>query len=309
MLAVWFCNGLFLIVFLLLSSLFVMLGFQYNFPGKAVVFYAEQQFAAHTPFHLQIAPLEWKNPKNLTSKRVVVLAPTSDPFSHLFVLENFQLDFLPSFPWIEPRKLLEPNLHVQAQAYGGQILASINPFKRAHVELAIKKMTLDHIPALHSIPYFGVKGSFWLDGSVHNLHELQNGISILPKGKLAAKLENIKITPRNLEELIPGGLALPEMTFPEIHLELDYNHFLTIHHIQLTGAFEGTIEGKIFLNQHDLPASRVQLHLKLKMSEKTEEELGPIALIFRGFKCGDLLDFDLSGTLGRLNSPIKRACS
>ena len=305
----WFRNGLFLIVFLLLGSLFLLLGLQYNFPGHAVATYAEQQFAAHTPFQLRIAPLQWKNPKNLVSDRVVVLAPPTIPLSHLFVLENLQLDFLPSLPWIDPRKILMPDLQAQAQAYGGRILATVNLLKRENVKLAIKKMTLDHIPALLLIPYIELKGLLWLDASIDNLQELQRGESILPKGKIIAKLENTRIIAKNLQELIPGGLTLPELTFPEILLELDYNSSLIIHHIRLTGALEGTIDGKIFLNQRDLPASRVQLRLKLKLSEKTEREFGPLALFFRGFKCGDLMDFDLSGTLERLNPPTKRACS
>ena len=66
--------------------------------------------------------------------------------------------------------------------------------------------------------------------------------------------------------------------------------------------------GKIFPNQRNWKASRVQLRFKLKLSEETGKALGPMVLIFRGFECGDWLDFDLSGTLARLNPPTKRMC-
>ena len=114
--------------------------------------------------------------------------------------------------------------------------------------------------------------------------------------------------PKNLRELIPGGLALPQIAFPEINLDLNYDRFLTIHRVHLTGAIEGTIEGKKFLNQRNWKASRVQLRFKLKLSEETGKALGPMVLIFRGFECGDWLDFDLTGTLALLNPPTKRTC-
>ena len=114
--------------------------------------------------------------------------------------------------------------------------------------------------------------------------------------------------PKNLRELIPSGLALPQMAFPEINLDLNYDRSLTIHRVHLTGAIEGTIEGKIFLNQRNWKASRVQLRFKLKLSEETGKALGPMVLIFRGFECGDWLNFDLCGTLARLNPPTKRTC-
>lgn len=319
----WLRNGLLLLIFLVLGIGLFMLGFQHSFPGQVIAQYLEQQITARIPIQVKIEPLVWRNLHRVGSERVAVLAPPSVSLSHLFVVENIELELLPrlaqlpglqleqwiEFPVEQLKNALEQDIDLHGQAYGGEIYGTLNYAARKNARLLIRDMSLDHIPALHLFPYALLKGSVWLQGSIRNLQELQSGKSQIPKGKVIAKLQNIQIQPKNLAQLIPGGLDLPTLSFPEIQLEVDYDKFLTIRKLQLKGSLEGTIEGKIFLNPRDLLASRVQLHLQLKLSKKLEQALGPMTLLLQGMQCGDVMDFDLSGTLERLQPPRKRACS
>ncbi len=312
----WLKNLSLLFLCLILGVSLFILGFQHTFPGQTISRYLEQQIAARTILQAKITPVEWRSPFRLNVERVTLLAPPSLPLTNLFVFENLQATFLPELSQfsdlLDFSKLLslsEQNLEIRADAYGGEILGTVSLTEREQAQFTIQKMELDRIPAVNLFPYGFLKGSVEVLGHVRNLKELQAGKTRLPKGKINAKLENIQIKFENLEKLIPGGLNLPELSFSEIEVDLDYNRLLTIHKIQLHGSIEGSIDGKIFLNQRNLMTSRIQLHLMLKLSKEIEKDLGPMVFFVKGLQCGDVMDFDLLGTISRLNPPKKRACS
>ncbi|MBF0277617.1 MAG: type II secretion system protein GspN [SAR324 cluster bacterium] len=313
---------------LILGIYLFILGFQHAFPGETIARYLEDQFEARSLLRVEIEPLEWKNPLRLDVERAALLAPPSVPVSNLFVVENIQAVFFPEiyqlsnlFDVSSPADLFEllnfsripslseQNIEIRAEAYGGEILGTVNLAKREYAGFIIQKMELDRIPVVNLFPYGFLKGTVEALGSIRNLKELQEGKTQLPKGKLKANLESIRVKFENLDELIPGGLDLPELFFSQIELDLDYNQFLNIRKIQLRGSVEGTIDGKIFLNHRNLSASRIRLHLKLKLSEEVEEALGPMIFFVKGLQCGDEMDFDLLGTVSRINPPKKRTCT
>jgi len=77
----------------------------------------------------------------------------------------------------------------------------------------------------------------------------------------------------------------------------------------MKGAISGTIDGQIQLNQRNLASSKVQLHLKIELSNKLRQAIGPMEFLIKGLQCGNVLDFDVSGTLKLLKNPRKRSCS
>lgn len=303
-------NSVLVLLFLLLAARLFLLGVQHNFPGDTLAHYLEQQAAAHSSFQLKIAPLAWKELRHITTDQVAWVAPPSLPLFYLFVMENVEMDLLPFLQWEHfPFFPFAQEVALHGKAYGGEIFSQVNYGTRERAELNIQAMSLDLIPAVHLIPYVDLRGKLDLQGVVENLQELETGQSQIPQGQLVATLENVTLQAKDLEAWMPSWLDLPALSFPKIELEADSKEFLTLHKLQFTGAVEGTIDGKIFLNPQNLPASTLQLRVRLKLSQAIKETLGPMVLLLQRMQCGEVLDFDLSGTFRQLNPPSKRACS
>ncbi len=290
------------IVCLLLGVVSFILGIRHTFPGQMIAQYIEQQLAAQVSIQTKIAPLELNHVSHVSIENVAILAPPSEDITNLFVLEDLQIKLLP--------ELLQNKLHVQAEAYGGKIESILDLDMKGTLGVAAENVSLNLIPIVNLFPYAFFKGTLKkFFGSVRNVEALQSGKAQLPEGRIVAQLENLQVRLKNLDQLLPGGLSVPDLLFSTITIDVNYDKMLTIQKIELKGAIEGSIEGQIALNHRNLQASKVKLHLKFALSEEVEKALGPMALMLQGMQCGDVFDFDLTGTFRLLNPPKKRACS
>lgn len=270
-------NSVLVLLFLLMTARLFLLGVQHNFPGDTLAHYLEQKAAAQTPFQLKIAPLAWNELRRITTEQVAWVAPPSLSMFYLFVMEDVEIDLLPFLQWKHfPFFPFAQEIAFRGKAYGGEVFSQVNYGTGERAELNIQAMSLDLIPAVHLIPHVDLRGELDLQGVVENLQALEAGKSQIPQGQLTATLENVTLQAKNLGAWMPSWLDLPALSFPKIELEADYKEFLTLHKLQFTGAVEGTIDGKIFLNPQNLPASTLQLRVRLKLSQAVKETLGPM---------------------------------
>ena len=306
----WLRNSLLVLIFLWVAARLFILGVQHNFPGKTLAHYLEQQVAANTPLRLKIQPLVWNDLWRIHTDQVAWVAPAPLPMFYLFVMEHVEVDFLPNLHWKEFPFLnaFAPEVAFRGQAYGGELAGRMNYGQQPQAQLSVKALPLEQIPATQLLPNVDLRGQMNLQGRVENLQDLQTGKSTLPQGEGVVRLENVTLQATQRTAWMPSWLPLPQVSFSEIQLEVESREFLDIRKLQLKGALEGTIAGQIFLNPQNLLASNLQLHVRLKVSDSLQRALGPIAVLVQRMQCGDVLDFDLSGTFHSLNPPRKRAC-
>ncbi|MBF0288418.1 MAG: type II secretion system protein GspN [SAR324 cluster bacterium] len=295
-------KGIIVAVCLIVGIFFFMMGLQHTFPGQTIAQYMEQQLASQTSIQTKIAPVELNNISHLSIERVAVLAPPSEDITELFVLEHLKIDLFPEW--------LQNQLHVEAEAYGGKIESVLDMDTMKTLGVGAENVSLNLIPIVNLFPYAIFKGTLKkFFGSIRNVQELQSGKAQLPAGRIVVLLENLKVHLKNLDQLVPGGISVPDLSFSSITLDAEYDKLLTIRKMELKGSIEGSIEGQIALNHRNLQASTVKLHLKFTLSEEVQKALGPMTLILQGVQCGNVFDFDLTGTFRSLNPPKKRTCS
>lgn len=289
------------ILFFFVGLFLFVIGLQQALPGKKIAEYIENQIVAQTGISTRISPIELEDVRNIKIDQLSILAPPTLPVNNLFVIQNIKLALLPD--------LLKQSLMIQGKAYEGDIRVYLDYVKQDQIYILAKNITLDQIPALNLFSYAQIKGVLSLEGSIVNLQDLKNRKTQIPKGKLTVQFNQIQIKPKNLKELIPWDVMIPDIEFSDITLNLNYDNLLKIEKIKMRGAINGTVEGQIQLNQRNLMASKVQLHMKFELSNKLKQALGPLGFIIKNFQCGNVIDFDISGTLRRLRNPVKRACS
>lgn len=302
-------KSLFLLLFFLAIGVFALvLGFQVTFPGETLSQYAEQQLAA-MGVQTDIAPVELVDVRSVNVRRVALLAPPSIPVNDLFVVDDLKLALLP--------QILDQHLHITGQAYDGGFSTNLAILNPKSVDFEINNVVLDRIPAVNVQPFAFIKGTVTASGIITNLNQLQTRRTQIPKGSLNVILSDLQITPKDLSEAfksmnlggVIGDLKLPGLAFSKIMVDLESGDQLNIRRIDLDGSIQGTIDGQITLNQRNIVASRIQLHIRVTFAEELEKELGPMSFILKGFKCGNVIDIDVSGTLRGFNPPKRRQCS
>lgn len=291
--------GLLLIITLLSTAL--LIGFQQNFPGEALANYLEEQLRARTQLNVALAPLtlEWTH---LGTDSVQIERPptlSQFPLETLLQITSVQVPFA--------AVLQRQEVTLQGELYGGQLQIR-SPLSADRVNLTVDDLLLNLVPAAATLPFGFPAGDFALQAEITNLPQLQNRQQRLPMGTVRGSVDDFRF--RWKEHPLLKGFDLPDLQISKIQYDIALNQQL----IELRGArFEGdvtgVITGSLRLNERTPIDSKLDLKIKVKLSEVLQDKLGALRMMLQSFQCGDEIDIQLRGTLRRLGPPQRNRCS
>ena len=292
-----------LTVSLILLVLALWAGFRQHFPGEAVADFLEDQVARQAGIQLEIEPLqlEWTQ---LQTPSVSLLRPPQLnllPLETLLQLDEFSFPFAPLFQ--------ERELWLQAQLYGGRLQISAELPSIESVRFSLKDLALQQVPLANAFALGFPAGLLQLEGEILNLRQLQQQLHRLPVGEVRGSLTDFRFR-LNQENPLLNGWGLTELKLKEVLYEVELQQqLIEIRKLTLSGDLEGNLSGNIRLNERNLLESRLDLNLRVKLSEELQGQLGALRLMLQSFQCGDYIDIQLRGTFRRLNPPQRNRCT
>jgi len=277
----------------------LLLGFQQNFPGKALSDAVQQELESQTGFPIQITPvrLAWDH---IEIPEVAFFSPewmTELPRTRLFVIEQIKLSYLPL--------LLGKPLQLHANIHEGEFLLSTNIRKPQSLKFSLKNLDLKRMPLSSVLPYAIPSGIFSFEGEIPKINM---DMTQIQKGSFSGDLKNFQIKWKPQEEPL-SGLKLPDLALSRVHLQARMGNIVEIDELKLEGDLQGTLDGKIRVSPKQIQNSQVLLHTKFQVAPKILAELGAMKLLLKGFQCGETLDMQISGTLSQLKTPKRGSCS
>ena len=107
-----------------------------------------------------------------------------------------------------------------------------------------------------------------------------------------------------------NGLSITELNLPEVSYVISMQQqLIEISQLTLNGDLKGNITGNIRLNERNLLESRIDLDLKVRLSQKLQDQLGLFTMMLQGFRCGDFLDVKIRGTFRQISPPFRNRCT
>jgi type II secretion system protein N len=291
------------IAVLILLVVALLAGFRQQFPGEAVAKYIESQAQRQTGLQLDIEPiqLEWTR---LSTPSVTFPRP---PQFWMFPLETLaRLDqvTLPFLPILQFQQLL-----VQAQLYQSDLKLAVDLPRMNTLNISLDELMLQQVPLVNMLPFGFPAGVLSLEGEIKNLAQLQRKQQHLPIGTLQGTLTDFRFR-LNQKHLLLKGLSITELNLSEVLYEISMQQqLIEISQLTLRGDLEGSVTGSIRLNERNLLESRIDLDLKVRLSQKLQNQLGSLTMMLQGFRCGDFFDVKIRGTFRQISPPFRNRCT
>ena len=142
-----------------------------------------------------------------------------------------------------------------------------------------------------------------------NLAQLQRRQQSLPIGNLQGSMTDFRFR-LNQEHPLLNGLSITELNLSEVSYAISMQQqLIEISQLTLNGDLEGSVTGNIRLNERNPLESRIDLDLKVRLSQKLQDQLGPLTMMLQGFRCGDFFDVKIRGTFRQISPPFRNRCT
>lgn len=210
------------------------------------------------------------------------------PSMRLAVLESLELPYWPL--------LVSQQVQVSLRSHGGEVQASAK-LDGSVVDLQMSGVELGRMPLSAVAPWGTVAGTLSFEGNLVEPLLWQQTPPQIPQGDFSGSLRDVRIQFKaaTLEQL---GVALPELTLDEVGFKGTIGSNLTAD-VQFKGMLTGTLSGWVRLNPDRPQNSLLNLRVKLNLNPKLRQQLGPVALLLRGFQCGTTVSLKIEGTVAQ----------
>ena len=291
------------IAVLVLLVVALLTGFRQQFPGEAVANYIKSQARRQAGLQLEIDPLqlEWTH---LSTPSVTFPRPPQLwmlPLETLAQLDQVTLPFLPILQFQQ--------FWVQAQLYQSDLKLAVDLPGMNTLNISLDELMLQQVPLANTFPFGFPAGVLSLDSEIKNLTQLQRRQQSLPIGTLQGSMTDFRFR-LNQEHPLLNGLSITELNLPEVSYVISMQQqLIEISQLTMNGDLEGSVTGNIRLNERNLLESRIDLDLKVRLSQKLQDQLGPLAMMLQGFRCGDFFDVKIRGTFRQISPPFRNRCT
>ena len=177
------------------------------------------------------------------------------------------------------------------------------------LNIALDELMLQQVPLANTLPFGFPAGVMSLEGEIKNLAQLQRRQQSLPIGTLQGSMTDFRFR-LNQEHPLLNGLSITELNLPEVSYAISMQQqLIEISQLALNGDLEGSVTGNIRLNERNPLESRIDLDLKVRLSQKLQDQLGPLTMMLQGFRCGDFFDVKIRGTFRQISPPFRNRCT
>ncbi len=290
------------IAVLVLLVVALLAGFRQQFPGEAIANYIESQARRQAGLQLEIEPiqLEWTH---LSTPSVTFPSPPQLwmlPLKTLAQLDQVTLLFLPILRFQQ--------FWVQSQLYQSDLKLTVDLPGMSNLNISLDELMLQQVPLANALPFGFPAGVLSLEVEIKNLAQLQRRQQ-LPIGTLQGSMTDFRFR-LNQEHPLLNGLSITELNLPEVSYAISMQQqLIEISQLTLNGDLEGNITGNIRINERNLLESRIDLDLKVRLSQKLQDQLGPLTMMLQGFRCGDFFDVKIRGTFRQISPPFRNRCT
>ena len=291
------------IAVLVLLVVALLAGFRQQFPGEAIANYIESQARRQAGLQLEIEPiqLEWTH---LSTPSVTFPSPPQLwmlPLKTLAQLDQVTLPFLPILRFQQ--------FWVQSQLYQSDLKLTVDLPGMSNLNISLDELMLQQVPLANALPFGFPAGVLSLEVEIKNLAQLQRRQQLLPIGTLQGSMTDFRFR-LNQEHPLLNGLSITELNLPEVSYAISMQQqLIEISQLTLNGDLEGNITGNIRINERNLLESRIDLDLKVRLSQKLQDQLGLFTMMLQGFRCGDFLDVKIRGTFRQISPPFRKRCT
>ena len=288
----------FLLIGLALILMLALWGFMQNFPGKSIADAVSTRLSSQTGINFEIQDFElgWSK---LSTPEISISTPNwlTGPVMRLLILKNVEAPFA--------SMITSGKAKINGELHEGTMQISAELMTPRKFNLSLEDVRIERVPLFALIPYTFVTGSLSMSVHISNFQELQQ-IGGFPKGRLRGNLKdtNIRLT---------GGSSLLDLQFPELNqteilFDLELGPVISLTDVQLKGSLEGKVDGIIQLDKNRPNMSSIDLNFLLTPSPDFKNKLRRFSKILLSFQCGETINFNLKGTLSRINLPTRNKC-
>jgi type II secretion system protein N len=223
------------------------------------------------------------------------------PLETLAQLDQVTLPFLPILQFQQ--------FWMQSQLYQSNLKLTVDLPGMSTLNISLDELMLQQVPLANTLPFGFLAGVLSLEGEIKNLAQLQRRQQLLPIGTLQGSMTDFRFR-LNQEHPLLNGLSITELNLPEVSYVISMQQqLIEISQLTLNGDLEGNITGNIRLNERNLLESRIDLDLKVRLSQKLQDQLGLFTMMLQGFRCGDFLDVKIRGTFRQISPPFRNRCT
>ena len=223
------------------------------------------------------------------------------PLETLAQLDQVTLPFLPILQFQQ--------FWIQAQLYQSDLKLAVDLPRMNTLNITLDELMLQQVPLANTLPFGFPAGVISLEGEIKNLAQLQRRQQSLPIGTVQGSMKDFRFR-LNQEHPLLNGLSITELNLPEVSYAISMQQqLIEISQLTLNGDLEGSVTGNIRLNERNPLESRIDLDLKVRLSQKLQDQLGPLTMMLQGFRCGDFFDVKIRGTFRQISPPFRNRCT